>query len=284
MAERARKIPLQFYVSQEEMAVISEKMKLLGASWKAQLKNAIDGYIALSSDFEDMLKHMEADGFSIKRAKYHSYKMPNADEKTRFTGGPSLRPEYTDERIRERIAGFVKAPKRKTQHQRPADGRINLLIDIENSIKAQQGVGYSTKRRTTESIQEALETVKEMKACSREEVATTVLTGIGLYSSGSLHLLYFLGFLFAAVRLYDPISLILQNIAATFNAMLQVKRMRAIMEEPIQTGSEEAAVPGYDIAFEHVNFSYHEGEGVLKDVSAAQCASFINRLPDGFER
>lgn len=47
MAERARKIPLQFYVTQEEMAVISEKMKLLGTSnLSAYLrKTAIDGYI-----------------------------------------------------------------------------------------------------------------------------------------------------------------------------------------------------------------------------------------------
>lgn len=129
-----------------------------GTSWKAQLRNAIDSYIAVSSDFEDMLKRMEADGFSIKRAKYHSYKMPNVDEKTRFTGGPSLGPEYTDERIRERIAGFVKAPKRKTQYQRPADGRINLLIDIENSIKAQQSVGYSNKLKII-NLKEAAKTL-----------------------------------------------------------------------------------------------------------------------------
>jgi len=114
-----------------------------GTSWKAQLKKAIDDYIAVSSDFEDMLKRMEADGFTIKRASYHSYKLPGADAKTRFTGGPSLGPDYTDERIRERIAGLLKAPKRKTQRQQPEDGRINLLIDIQNNIKAQQSVGYA---------------------------------------------------------------------------------------------------------------------------------------------
>jgi len=44
-----------------------------------------------------MLKRMEADGFTIKRAKYHSYKLPGADSKTRFTGAPSLGVEYPDE-------------------------------------------------------------------------------------------------------------------------------------------------------------------------------------------
>lgn len=117
-----------------------------GTGWKAQLRKAIDGYIAVSSDFEDMLKRMEADGYSIKRAKYHSYKMPDADEKTRFTGGPSLGPEYTDERIRERIAGLVKAPVKKvTQRQQYQDGSRNLITNIEDSIKAQQNAGYANK-------------------------------------------------------------------------------------------------------------------------------------------
>lgn len=115
-----------------------------GNSWKEQLRKAIDNYIALSTDFDDMLRRMEADGFTIKRAKYHSYKLPNADSKARFTGGPSLGPEYTDERIRERIAGLVKAPERRKPRQlQTDDNRINLLIDIENNIKAQQSAGYA---------------------------------------------------------------------------------------------------------------------------------------------
>jgi len=109
-----------------------------GASWKARLQKAIDGYIELSGDFEDMLKRMEADGYTIKRAKYTSYKLPGQG---RFTGGPTLGAEYTDERIKERIAGLVKAPKRKPV-QLQDDKKISLVIDIENSIKAQQSKGY----------------------------------------------------------------------------------------------------------------------------------------------
>jgi len=109
-----------------------------GASWKAKLQKAIDGYIELSGDFEDMLKRMEADGYTIKRAKYTSYKLPGQG---RFTGGPTLGAEYTDERIKERIAGLVKAPKRKPV-QLQDDKKISLVIDIENNIKAQQSKGY----------------------------------------------------------------------------------------------------------------------------------------------
>ena len=77
------------------------------------------------------------------------------------------------------------------------------------------------------------------QAFLRLGLATTVLTGGALLLAGELSFLYFLGFLFAAARLYDPLGLVLQNIAATFNAKLQIQRMRAILEQPVQTGRSD---------------------------------------------
>lgn len=161
------------------------------------------------------------------------------------------------------------------------------------------------KRAVADCIQEGLETVKDIKACSRQEIymekleekliamekgsihselatgvfvcsaqaflrlglATTILTGGALLASGELSFLYFLGFLFAAARLYDPLGLVLQNIAATFNAKLQIERMRSILEQPVQKGTEEFIPQNYDITFDHVSFAYRDGDGVLDDVS-----------------
>ena len=161
------------------------------------------------------------------------------------------------------------------------------------------------KRAVTDTIQECLETVRDIKACSRQEeflekldgrlenaeksairselatgvfvcsaqaflrigLATTVLTGAGLLIQGKLSFLYFLGFLFAAARLYDPLGMVLQNIAATFNAKLQINRMRSILEQPVQTGGENFVPENFDIVFDHVKFAYREDEGVLEDVS-----------------
>ena len=161
------------------------------------------------------------------------------------------------------------------------------------------------KRAVADNIQECLETIRDIKACSRQEeylkgldgkleyaercairselatgvfvcsaqaflrigLATTVLAGAGLLIRGELSFLYFLGFLFAAARLYDPLGLVLQNIAATFNAKLQINRMRAILEQPVQTGAETCEPENYDIVFDHVKFAYRENEGVLDDVS-----------------
>ena len=160
-------------------------------------------------------------------------------------------------------------------------------------------------RAVTDCIQEGLETNRDLKACNRQNIymqelvkktneaekahikaelatgsfvssaqavlhigmATTVLTGAGLYTKGELPLLYMIGFLFAAARIYDPLSIVLMNMAATFNAKLQINRMRAIMEEPIQTGTESFTPNGFDISFENVDFSYREGEGVLSNVT-----------------
>ena len=105
------------------------------------------------------------------------------------------------------------------------------------------------------------------QAFLRLGLATTVLTGGALLLSGELSFLYFLGFLFAAARLYDPLGMVLQNIAATFSAKLQIERMRSVLEQPVQEGIEDFRPQSYDISFEHVSFSYREGAGVLNDVS-----------------
>ena len=161
------------------------------------------------------------------------------------------------------------------------------------------------KRAVADNVQECLENVRDIKACNRQEIylkeldeklktaencaiqselaagvfvcsaqaflriglATTVLVGVDLLVKGELSFLFFVGFLFAAARLYDPLGLVLQNIAATFNAKLQINRMRAILEQPVQTGSETCEPENFDIVFDHVKFAYREDEGVLDDVS-----------------
>ncbi|MGP1419391.1 MAG: ABC transporter ATP-binding protein [Sphaerochaetaceae bacterium] len=98
-------------------------------------------------------------------------------------------------------------------------------------------------------------------------IATAVLTGVFLMQRGELNFLYFLGFMFAAARMYDPVEIVMEHIAATFATQLKVERMRAIQEERIQEGSADFAPKKFDIVFDHVNFAYQEGESVIEDVS-----------------
>ena len=162
-----------------------------------------------------------------------------------------------------------------------------------------------TKREVADAIQEDIEAIRDIQSCNRQEaclqeldrrleaaeqssirselitgvfvcsaqaflrigLATTVLVGAELLTGGELSFLYFLGFLFAAARLYDPLGLVLQNIAATFSAKLKIERMRTIQEQPVQTGVETCEPENFDIVFDHVKFAYRDGESVLEDVS-----------------
>lgn len=182
-----------------------------------------------------------------------------------------------------------------------------ILAVGSKKIQDKYGVqSFLEKRAVTDSIQECLETIRDIKSNNLEEeylveldkktkdvergcatseliigtiistaqaflkvgLATTVLVGITMVIQGQLEFLFFLGFLFGAVRIYDPLIMTMQNIAATFNAKQYIDRMRKTMEEPIQTGAEAFDPEGFDIVFENVDFAYHEEEeGVLKNVS-----------------
>ena len=105
-----------------------------GTSYKAKLKATIDRLIPASADFEDLLLRLQREGYEIKRGKYVSCR---ASDQERFTRMKTLGADYTEEAITARIAGRSRPSKK--QH----DGRISLLIDIQNNIKAQQSAGFA---------------------------------------------------------------------------------------------------------------------------------------------
>ncbi len=98
-------------------------------------------------------------------------------------------------------------------------------------------------------------------------MATTVLTGAFLMTERKLDLMVFLMFMVAATRIYGPLTGCLNNLSAVYSTLLQVERMRAIEEEPVQEGEEIRKLGGYDIVYDHVGFSYHQNETVLEDIS-----------------
>ncbi len=107
-----------------------------GTSWKGKLKIAVDALIPQVSDFEELLRRLETAGYEIKRGKYISCRAPGQE---RFTRLKTLGADYTEEAITERISGkrtlTAKAPRAEKKG-------VSLLIDIENSIKAQESRGY----------------------------------------------------------------------------------------------------------------------------------------------
>ena len=106
-----------------------------GTSWKGKLKTTVDALIPQVSSFEELLQRLQAAGYEIKPGKYVSCRAPGQE---RFTRLKTLGADYTEEAIRERIAG-----RRAKAAKAPGEQRgVSLLIDIENSIKAAQSKGY----------------------------------------------------------------------------------------------------------------------------------------------
>ncbi len=98
-------------------------------------------------------------------------------------------------------------------------------------------------------------------------IATVALVGSVLLVRGEIGIPLFFMFLLVASRLYAPLEGALQNLAAVISTKTNINRMNEILDQPIQTGSEQLINKGYDIVFEHVGFAYHTGETVLQDVS-----------------
>lgn len=98
-------------------------------------------------------------------------------------------------------------------------------------------------------------------------IATVALTGGVLLAKGSIDVLTFFMFLVVVSRIYDPMQISLQNLAAMISVNIQSERLDEILSHDIQSGAEVMEHDGYDIDFSGVGFSYDSQEDVLRDVS-----------------
>lgn len=170
---------------------------------------------------------------------------------------------------------------------------------------------YFTRRQTeaklavADGIQEALETMRDLKSNNAEEkylkgldkkidlqekrmiaselggalfvvpagmilklgIGTVALVGGMLLANNAITVLTFFMYLLVVSRLYDPLSSSLQNLAAIISTNIPIERMNEIENYPIQPGTAELKTNGYDIVFDNVSFAYNTGEQVLRGVS-----------------
>ena len=113
-----------------------------GTSWKQKLKQTIDRLVITAKDYDDFLRLMQEAGYEIKTGKYISFR---AEGQERFTRSKTIGENYTEERIKERIAG--RTP-RKSQRQTTPKG-ISLIGDIQERIKLIDSKGYEHKAKLT---------------------------------------------------------------------------------------------------------------------------------------
>lgn len=113
-----------------------------GTSWKQKLKQTIDRIVITAKDYDDFLRLMQEAGYEIKTGKYISFR---AKGQERFTRSKTIGENYTEERIKERIAG--RTP-RRSQRQTTPKG-ISLIRDIQERIRLIDSRGYEYKAKLT---------------------------------------------------------------------------------------------------------------------------------------
>jgi len=180
-----------------------------------------------------------------------------------------------------------------------------IIITASGLQKKAVRKNHAVKLELNDSIQECLESIRDLRANKAEDrymeglegkikkvekealftelklavyvnsativlkmgIGTTALVGGILFANKSIDLLTFFMFLMLVARLYDPMQITLQNFAAIVACGIQCERLDEVLSHEIQTGEDKLANDGYDIEFKNVNFKYDDGETVLEDVS-----------------
>lgn len=122
-----------------------------GTSWKQKLKQTIDRLVLTAKDYDDFLRLMQEAGYEIKTGKYISFR---AEGQERFTRSKTIGENYTEERIKERIAG--RTPRRNRRQTVPKG--ISLIGDIQERIRLIDSKGYEYKAKLT-ILKEAAQTL-----------------------------------------------------------------------------------------------------------------------------
>ncbi|KXO15747.1 hypothetical protein HMPREF3189_01224, partial [Clostridiales bacterium KA00134] len=104
-----------------------------GNSWKAKLQFDIDRMINKSKSWEEFLENMESLDYEIKFGKHIAFRHK---DKQRFTRAKTIGEDYTEERLKERIAEreFINTPTVKK--------RIGNVIDMNTNAKVKESKGY----------------------------------------------------------------------------------------------------------------------------------------------
>ena len=118
-----------------------------GASWKEQIRQAIDELIGSVNSLDELLQSLEERGYEIKRGKYISIKAPGQQ---RFVRTKTLGEEYTEDSLNTRIiyreVGTGTTPSLNSQSQLRA-AYVAIIDDVR--ILAEQHKKVQRKRIVT---------------------------------------------------------------------------------------------------------------------------------------
>lgn len=142
---------------------IEHQAERAGTSYKAKLRAAIDRLLPGCHDLEELLVRLQREGYALKRGKYISARAPGQE---RFTRLKTLGADYAEDALTARLAGRARPSRQPKQR----GGRVSLLIDIQNNIKAQQSAGYARWAKL-QNLKQAAKTINFLTEHGIEQYA-----------------------------------------------------------------------------------------------------------------
>lgn len=184
------------------------------------------------------------------------------------------------------IAFFIVIYSRKVMdsvHEKTVEYKLNCLDGIQEGLETLRDLrsnnmidtymqGLNKKIKAVESHAIVAEFSNAAFVCSAQMIlklgiGTVAVVGSYLLIKGEITVLTFFMFLLVVTRMYEPLQISLQNLAAVISMTPSCKRMDEILSHDEQIGRDNLNNKGYDISFEHVAFAYKEGKNVLSDVT-----------------
>lgn len=136
-------------------------------SFQNQIRQAIDAALEQRpTTFEDFLKILETSGVEVShRGKSVNFRVPGQKRPTRCN---TLKGDYTEQAIRERIAGTY-IP---SVHHKQSNSSVKMLIDIDAAMRSGKGTGYErwAKVFNVKQLAKAVAYLKEHGDMSYEDL------------------------------------------------------------------------------------------------------------------
>lgn len=133
-----------------------------------RLREMIDTSLSANMTFDEFIEKMKTSGCEIKFGRHLAFK---ASGQQRFIRCDSLGDDYSESAIRERLNGQrIVVPAQK----KSSEPKINLLIDIQNCIKAKDSPGYEQWCKVF-NLKQAAQTLiflQENKLCKYEDLSS----------------------------------------------------------------------------------------------------------------
>lgn len=168
-------------------------------------------------------------------------------------------------------------------HEKTMQYKLDCLDGIQEGLETLRDLrsynmtdtyqeGLNRKIKAVEKHSIVAEFANAAFVCSAQMIlklgmGTVAVVGSALLIKNEIDVLTFFMFLLVVTRMYEPLQIALQNLSAMISIEVNCKRMDEILSHEEQTGRDTLDNNGYDIAFDHVAFSYKDGEQVLSDVS-----------------